>query len=78
MKVEVMPEGELNTVIASGTYTYIPKKAAKVPNGFACNPAAEIKNSSILALKPRLKEIAAYGIALYNKKEGRNYLFVHG
>lgn len=77
VKVEVMPEGELNTVIASGTYTYIPKKAAKVPNGFACNPAAEIKNSSILALKPRLKEIAAYGIALYNKKEGRNYSFVN-
>ncbi len=77
VKVEVMLEGDLNTVIASGTYSYIPKKAAKVPNGFACNPAAEIKNTSILALKPRLKEIAAYGIALYNKKEGRNYSFVN-
>lgn len=77
VKVEVMPEGDLNTVIASGTYTYIPKKAAKVPNGFVCNPSAEIKNSSILALKPRLKEIAAYGIGLYNKKEGRNYSFVN-
>ncbi|MNU77959.1 hypothetical protein D3C71_675430 [compost metagenome] len=77
VKVEVMPEGDLNTVIASGTYTYIPKKAAKVPNGFACNPATEIKNASILALKPRLKEIAAYSIALYNKKEGRNYSFVN-
>ncbi len=77
VKVEVMPEGDLNTVIASGTYTYIPKKAAKVPNGVACNPAAEIKNTSILSLKPRLKEMAAYYIGLYNKKEGRNYSFVN-
>lgn len=77
VKVEVMLEDDLASVIASGTYTYIPKKAAKVPNGFACNPAAEIKNSSILALKPRLKEIAAYYIGLYNKKEGRNYSFVN-
>ncbi len=77
VKVEVMLEGDVNTVIASGTYSYIPKKAAKVPNGFACNPAAEIKDASILALKPRLKEIAAYGIALYNKKEGRTYSFVN-
>nr|WP_294858392.1 hypothetical protein [uncultured Fluviicola sp.] len=76
VKVEVMTEGT-NTVIASGTYNYTPKKGAKVPNGFACSPGMEIKNTSILALKPRLKEIAAYGIALYNKKEGRNYSFVN-
>ena len=75
--VELFTESNPNTVLASGNLTYSPKIGAKVPYGYSCSLSKDVSSNELAKLKPRLKEIAAYGIGRYNKKENRAYSFVN-
>jgi len=65
-----------NELIAEGSYTYTPKKGAKLPYGIACDSGEEIADKAIISMKPRLMEIAIFQIGRYNKSNGLNYSVV--
>lgn len=77
VKIEVYIESNPDNILASGTYTYIPKPGAELPYGVACASSKEVTKPSLTKLKPRMKEVAAYNLARFNKKENRSYTFVN-
>lgn len=77
IKVDLLANEKTDVVIASGEYIYTPKVGAKLPHGYSCSLAKDIENTKLINMKPRLKEIAGYSIAKFNKKENKNYTFVN-
>ncbi len=77
IKVDLLSNEKAEVVIATGEYIYTPKVGAKLPHGYSCSLAKDIENPKLMNMKPRLKEIAEYSIAKFNKKENRNYTFVN-
>lgn len=73
--VEVLLAEDENTVLATGTFTYSPKKGAVLPYGVPCAIPADY-DASMTKLKPRMKEISDYQMERYNTKNGSQYKIV--
>jgi peptidoglycan hydrolase-like protein with peptidoglycan-binding domain len=72
VKLELLTNDDHEEVLALGSFTYAPKKGAKLPIGTKCALPADF-SPSMAKYKPRMKEVADFQIARYNKQNGTNY-----